>query len=159
MRGRNSKHRSILNLHGKEAIGIAVKICKSLEEALQKEIFHINCLRGSGIDLTNAKPGGDTGALHSGKSRNKQSLAMKNRMNSADYRQKMNDALLGNKNGLGNRSNSGLKHSEETRKKMSSSAPKMKGHFHKAKIAVSHATRGAMKNSIPFSWVPGREIY
>lgn len=142
---------------GKSQVTVVSVLTRTKQQALDMEVELITYLKKFGRSITNVKRGGQACDHHTVDSRQKQADAMSRRMSDPDYGEKMRLLSIGNLNGLGNRSNLGLNHSEATKKKMSlSHIGRKKSVEWRAKIAVAHAMRGAIKHNIPFSFIERR---
>jgi len=123
---RNDFHKKVTGKYGIENIHIHLFFCESEQQALDDEIQWIAQLRKEGYLLTNVTDGGDgTSGWHwSEEQRIKMSISRKG---------------IPNKHNLGKRPRLGIKHTEETKKKISLMSTGKKKPFteeHKAKISA-----------------------
>jgi hypothetical protein len=154
---RSTYHQRIVNKYGRENINVFIFSCESEDQAFSDEIQQIAQLKKEGHVLVNFTNGGDSapsqlGVKRSAQSRMKMSLAhigKKLKPRSAEWCKNIATAKLGNRYGVGKRSDEfkanlsakakGRIPSEDTRKAMSIAAKKRY-----AKVRENAITKGVL---------------
>jgi len=119
--GRNNYYKNIIAKYGKENITIYIHPCQSEQHAFDCEIWMIEWCRNQGHKLANLTNGGEGLSGHNHSSETKLKIGTSNSMSQIG---KPKPWMIGNKNGIGNRSKIGQPITQKHKEKLHAAASK-----------------------------------